>query len=598
MHRIYFLILLPLLLFAQYYGERVTEKSFESSDLFFNSYYLNTFGMYNFRTVSTGLFNDPFLRMHINPALLPEDSTSKTEVYLDFRGDRTEAEIIQYNYYPPYYYDDYALKRIDPRWYSVTRTEPEPVFSLGVLTHPFSDKVLVGATYQMLYRQEPYYQTPTNIYNSRYGKNAWGDELIANDSDIPIVDRYSGSDEMLTSGQLFAGFLGYKLTPKINAGLNINTVAHEREGQYANLNNDQYSTTDDRDWFNTNSVNRNSDYNHIDMSAGLNYNFNDKVSAGVKLGLLDGEANQEYTVYDSSRYFYDNDPDNWSRSLSVGGTEQNWKHKGKNKYGTINVDYKIDNYDVSFYYSYQKSNIDLNTNSIIKDTSYYAGEWMSSYARSTYESYSSLSDIRHSTGENNQIRNEAMLSTRWRETENVTVYIGFYIADIETDIENEEPVIAQNQSSYYRFYDYIDPADEDYEYSNYYSRYENKKLLWNYSSKRQSIQIPVVLDFHINESWNLMLGVNRIWEHWDISDKTLAIFANRTENQNGEIVTETNFGERYTQPDEKFTDNITEFMAGLSINITPKLKVNLLVEPDAEPTWRISQWWLAFRATL
>ncbi|HES59957.1 MAG TPA: hypothetical protein ENO18_05940, partial [Caldithrix sp.] len=73
MNKFYVLILLPFLLLAQYYGERVTEKSFESSDLFFNSYYLNTFGIYNFRNVATGLFDDPFLRLHLNPALLPND---------------------------------------------------------------------------------------------------------------------------------------------------------------------------------------------------------------------------------------------------------------------------------------------------------------------------------------------------------------------------------------------------------------------------------------------------------------------------------------------------------------------------------------------
>ncbi|MEJ2054864.1 MAG: hypothetical protein P8X42_13160 [Calditrichaceae bacterium] len=601
MRVIFILLLIPLILSAQYYGERVTEKSFESSDLFFNSYYLNTFGIYNFRNVSAGLFNDPFLRLHLNPAFLPEDSTAKTEVYLDFRGDRTEAEIVQYNYYPPYYYDAYNSYRrpvIDPRWYSITRTEPEPVFSLGILTHQFDDKFLIGATYQMIYRQEPYYQQPTGIYSSQYGRNAYGDVLVANAEDIPIVDRYAGSDEMLTSAQLFGGFLGYQLTPKINLGLNINTVRHKREGQYANLNNDQYSTNDNRDWFNTNSVSRNSDYNHIDINAGITYKIDKQVSAGLKLGMLDGDANQDYTKYDSSNYHYTTDPDDWSRSLSAGQTNQNWKHDGTNKYGTINLNYKFDNNEAVFYYSYGKRNIDLKTTSTIRDTSYYTGEWTSSYSHSEYESYSSLSDIRHSAGEDNQTRNEIMLSVIWQETKNVTVYAGFFIANVESNIESNEPVVARNQSYYYRFYDYTDPADEDEEYTSIRSKYENKKLYWDYTSERQSIQIPVVFDFHLNESWNIILGVNRIWEHWDISDQTLAVFANRTENRNGDIESETNFGERYTQPDEKFTDNMTEFMAGVSVNITPKLKVNILVEPDSEPNWRVSQWWLAFRASL
>jgi len=579
----------------------VTEKSFESSELFFKSHYLNTFGVYNFRAVSAGLLNDPFLRLHINPALLPEQTTSKTKIYLDFRGDRTEAEIVEYHYYPPYYYnarDSYIMPRIDPRWYSITRTEPEPLFSLGILTRAIDDRILIGGAYQMIYRQESYYQTPANIYNSRYGRDAYGTDLVANASDIPVIDRYSGSDEMLTSAQLVSGFFGYKITQKIHTGINVNAVIHEREGQYANLNNDQYASMNDRDWFNSNSVSRNSDYDHIDMNAGVIYKYNEQISFGTKLGLLDGRANQAYMSYDSSNYYSDNNPDNWSRSLSVGGTNQDWNHDGQGRYGTFNLDYSFNNNEVSFYYSYRKTDVDLSTSSVIKDTSYYAGEWTSSYTHSTYESFSSLSDIRNSTGNQEETRNEAMLSIRWRETEKVTAYFGFYVAETEHFIESKEPVVAQNQSSYYRFYDYIDPGDEDYEYTSFRSSFEDKQLHWRYTSEKQSIQIPVILDFHLNQSWSVFLGVNRIWEHWNITDQTTAIFTNRTTNQNGNIETETSFGERYTQPDEKFTDNITEFMAGISISITPKLKVNILVEPDTEPDWRVSQWWLAFRASL
>jgi hypothetical protein len=602
MRKIFFLVIIPSFILAQYWGERVTEKSYENSDLFFNSYYLNTFGIYQFRDVSKGLFNDPFLRLHLNPALLPEDTT-KTEVYLDFRGDRTEAEVIQYNYYPPYYYNGYYDKAsimpiIDPRWYAVTRTEPEPVFSFGILTHPFSDRLFAGATYQMIFRQEPYYQQPTGIYNSRYGKSAYGDELIANSDDIPIIDRYSGSDEMLTRGHLFSGFVGYQLTPKINVGLNINSVIHEREGQYANLNNDLYSTSNNYNWFNTNSVKRNSNYDHIDLNAGINYKFTDQFSLGFKLGQLDGKAKQSYSNYDSSVYSYNNDSENWSQSFSSGATDQHWRHDGTSQYGTITMDYQLAKSTVSFYFDHRQSDIKLKTNSTIDDTSYYSGEWTSNYYHSMYESYSSLSDIRNSHGDNDVTKNEAMLSIRWRETEKVTAFIGFYFAVSTSKIKNYEPVVAMNQYSSKYNYDYTDPASDDYDYSYFYSKFEDKNLVWTYESFRQSIQIPVVFDFHLTKNWNLKLGVNRIWEYWDISEHTIALFSDRTENQNGNITTDKGFGERYTQPDRKFTDNLTEFMAGFSVDISPKLNVNILVEPDTEPEWRIAQWWLSFRAKL
>jgi len=130
-------------LFAQYNNETVTEKSFEQSDLFFQSHYLNTFGVKDFRDVSVGLINDPFLNLQLNPANLPRFEIGNTHLYLDFRGDRTESDIVEdYGWVYPAVYNQsiYRPIIIDPRWYSNTRSEPEPIFSLGILTYPFGQK--------------------------------------------------------------------------------------------------------------------------------------------------------------------------------------------------------------------------------------------------------------------------------------------------------------------------------------------------------------------------------------------------------------------------------------------------------------------------
>ena len=602
MKRLYALLFLPCFIFAQYWGERVTEKSFESSDLYFNSYFLNTFGLYQFRDVAVGLLDDPFLRLQINPALFPDKSETKTYLYLDFRGDRTEAQVINYNIYPPYY--DYAssyapIRPIDPRWYAVTRSEPEPVFSFGILTHPWGERLFLGATYQMLFRQESYYQTPTWIYNTRYGYDAAGSKLVGNEADIPIVDRYAGSDEMLTSGHLLGGYVGYRVHDNIQIGLNMNSVFHNREGQYANLRNDQYSSSDDRDWFSSYAVERNQDYDHFDISAGISYQINEQWRAGIKAGVLQGEVQQTYSKYDSSVYHYNyNNPDNWSRSFRLGSTTQNWDHDGQGRYGSFHLDYRIvEKSVVSFYYNYRSTAIDLRSVSNISDTSYYAGEWTSTYRHSSYESGYSFTDNRTASGKNDRTRQEAMFSVRWQETDRVTVFFGVYVQNYVSNIDTREPVLARNQSHY--FYQYENFEDQqDYEYSSTYALFEDKNLLWQYRSERQSLQIPVMLTYRINPSWEILLGINRMWEHWKISDQTTALFARRTKNENGTIKDEQNFGERYTQPEQKFTDNQTAFVAGMGVQLTPRFKINILVDPQNEPEWRIAQWWLSFRATL
>ena len=75
------LLFIPMTLSAQYYGERVTEKSFEQSNVFFKSNYLNTFGLFRFHNVAPGLIEDPFLDLHVNPANLPNFQDKSTLIY-------------------------------------------------------------------------------------------------------------------------------------------------------------------------------------------------------------------------------------------------------------------------------------------------------------------------------------------------------------------------------------------------------------------------------------------------------------------------------------------------------------------------------------
>lgn len=95
-----------------------------------------------------------------------------------------------------------------------------------------------------------------------------------------------------------------------------------------------------------------------------------------------------------------------------------------------------------------------------------------------------------------------------------------------------------------------------------------------------------------------MLGLNRILNGWEINNKTTAYFAKRERNDNGQITIENNFGERYTQPTQKITEDFTKIIAGLNVKLSEAFKVNLLVDPEFDDEFRFAQWWLSFTAKL
>ena len=591
------LLLLPVVVFAQYWGERPNEKSFEASSVYFNSYYLNPLGIHNFSDVSLGLTNDPFLRAHLNPAYIPEDSLQANQFYLDFRGDRTEAEVAHYYPMNPYYDYRASYYMPDPRWYTVTRSEPEPLFSFGVSKQLTKDLYFSGS-YQFVFKEEGFYQIPTWIYNSRYGYAEDG-AMISDEASVPITDRSAGEDEMHTQAHMLSANLAYRLTPNLNLGVNVNSVIHERSGSYANLRADQYSeSNEDDEWYNKYSKERDNQYKHLDLGAGLQYKFSDDLSGGIKVNYLDGKVTQDYLINDSSIYNYHYSSSNYlsdHNSYRTEKTIQDWLHKGQTKSATIQFDYKLsDTRSIHFYYQYQNKDLDLENKSVIADTSSYNGTHHSDTYHSIYNSWSKLSDVRSATGSSDMNGWKAMLTFRWLENEYAKINLGLFFSKQKYDKSTSEPVIARSGSYYYN--EYNNNELEIYTRTN--SLYENKRLEWQTSTEKQSLQIPVMLRFNINQTWELMMAVNRIWNYWNIEEETVAYFNIREEIENGQITQTTNFGERWSEPDRVFSEDMTAFLTGLTVNISPKFKINIMASPELEPHWRVSQWWLGFRAAL
>lgn len=592
-----FILFVPLPLTAQYYGERVTEKSFERSNVYFKSNFLNTFGLFRFQNVAPGLIEDPFLDLHVNPANLPDFGQKSTIIYLDFRGDRSEAPFTVY----PVEYDSraldiYSLPYIDPRWFNQTRTEPEPVVSFGLLTYPFktsSKNFFLGATYQLIHKNEQYYSVPTGIYNARAGYDSFGQEVS---TDVPIIDRFSGEDEMMISGHLFSSYVGFKLNESIDLGMSLNSVFHSRDGTYLNASQSPYGSTSPSESEYRNLRERDQDYDHIDVSGGVRIHLGDESFLGFKVGSLSGDARQDFISTDNSEYSYGdvNIPENNSEGLYRSSTDQTWKQDGNTKYARINFTHQItEDKEFSGYFRYAQNNIDLSNSSVIQDTSYYTSHWTWDNRESYYLHHSSFSDIRSATGTRDKTRQQGLLSYKWQLTAKNSVFAGIYFSRDHLEINSTEPVLASRSSyseNYYR------PSQPDTTIRTF-GLIEDKSLFWNYDSRKWSFQIPIFVNFKMSSNWSVMLGVNRILNSWNIKEETTAIFTRREQEDNGNVRVEKNFGERYSSPRERITEDHTDVLVSFEANVSPDLQINFLLNPDFEDEFRVAQWWLSFRSS-
>ncbi len=596
-----FIILFPVVLFAQYNNEATTEESFEESNIYFQSHYLNPYGIQNFDKVAPGLINNPFLNLYVNPANLPKLDTGNALVYLDFRGDRTEPKVVQTYIYPAYYSMIYYPPQPDPRLISQARTEPEPIFSFGILSYPLkgiTDKFLLGGTYQLIQKDEKYYNMPYWIYTPNYYLDAFNVRTEVS-SNVPVQPRYAGKDEMTNEVHLFSIFAGYQFTDELSGGISMDGVIQNRSGGYLNLNNSEYGSTSNYNYSNSQASDRSEKYHHIDISAGVEYNVRQNLLIGLRGGILHGNADQNYSTGNSYFYQY-NDPNvdnNWNVSNSNSSTIQSWNHNGNTKYIGFNFSgNKKSTQTLSGYYKYTWSDILLSSTSTIFDTSNYSSYYVYNYDSSwySYNGNSYTHDNRTGSGQRTVKMHEVMLNYTSKISSHITVNVGIYFNSTNTKIYDSEPVIASRYSAYNS-----NSSNPNSVYGNSNYLFENKLLRWDYNSNYWTLQIPVIINFNISKYWSIMLGLNRILNNWDITDQTLAYFNERQRNDNGTIKTENNFIESYTQPETKFTEDNVKIFSSFQVNLSPAFRVRLLIDPDFGGKFlSIQQWWLSFESEI
>ncbi len=577
--------------FPQYYGERSVEKSFEQNDLFFQPNYINPYGIGSFSTVTPGIIDDPFLNLQINPARFNLDSAISNYFYADFRSYRQTTN--QYQPVYPVLANESIMTEnsvMYPYFYVESRPIIEPILSLGYLTTPLPSSLpglFLGFSYQAIMEDSKYYSIPFGVYQSNLGADYNG-KTMANGSDIPITTVSAGQDNMHHSGNLFSLIASYKFSPDLQIGFRFGRAFFKENGSYGNDNywENYYYNSGSSLYYNIES--RNQDYNHWDMSGGVEYKITAQTTIGISGGYLWGVATQDFLNRDTSNYSYNSNTD-----LSSGTTTQNWRHDGKTKILGLDLTSRLnDRQTIMFLYQYNKENVDIGLNSSVLDTGWYTYSY--SYDTNYYSSISHNSFTAASSGGGSmtQTNQRFLVSLKWKFNSAAELDIGG-ILNIMKETENTNEPTISNGNSY-------DKNINNSTTNLYYdTTMQNKNIQWNFSVDKWSIDIPIIFTYKFSDMVSLLIGLDKQISEWQISDETLVIYYhNYTNDSYSGLTDKSNYGELYSSPQQNISDVNTTFLAGLTISPSKEFSVRLLLSPSVHTSVEgvsVSnfQWWLS-----
>ncbi|MBK7256742.1 MAG: hypothetical protein IPI01_02750 [Ignavibacteriae bacterium] len=586
---------------AQYWGERAQGKGFEQNEFYFTPANLVPYGLGAFAGTTPGVLRDPLLDLVLSPAHLRLDSLqNEFMIYTDFRASRNMRSNDSY-VFPTYRTMDAmysSIYRPYPTTYLSTRKVLEPVFSGAVIVRPLADiapELLVGGTYQLMLQDEKYYDVPSDIYKSVMGADYTGRSAAAA-SDMPIVDRYSGDDNMHQNGHFISLFARYAPTPWLEAGVKFGRVLHDRNGAYGSTNlwNSSYSSQASSLW--SSREKRDQGYQHSELSGGLLFHLSDRVTFGISGGHLRGTGTQALSNEDTSYYGYVSNNQYSSMYVHSGGKLSEWVNTGsttdlgfelRSRLGTRTA--------MTLFYRPRWSTVALSTASFITDTNSSSSSWTNNVETVHSHSRSQLLDRRTGSGEDKSNTDLFLATFTWDIDQNITLSLGGQLELYSREIRTDEGVEVRGMSEY-------TTTSTQNPYAYLHENIESKNLHWAFTAKRSSFRVPVFVTIRASRVAGILLGLCRDISRWEINDMTLATFQRRYVNENGTVTDKYNFGERYTQPQETTTDITTTFMAGLTITPSPVFQARVLMvpvfaeRPDGGELEQL-QWWLGLTVT-
>jgi hypothetical protein len=589
--------------FGQYYGERVLEKSFEQTEFFFTPTPLTPYGIGGFRPVASSLFQDPLSRIAVNPAFFSIDSMKDHYLYLDFRSvSEIRSQSSRY-YYPMY---DYLVTRDMafmpyPRYYLNTRKELQPVFSGAYLTRPLPfllPRFYAGVTYQAVFQDDKYYAIPQDIYRSVMGYDYAGAKTSA--ENLPIVDRYKGSDDIHHLAHMISFYGAYEITSDLEVGVKLGRTLFNRDGSFGsqNLWDGYYNPSYKSIWGNSES--REQQYRDWDLAAGVRYRFGQRDEVGLLFGHLWGNADQGLVKTDTSFYGHGTVGvgTDWSYYMGSGFTDQLWNHNGRTTYGGIQLSRAISpSLTLNLLYGFGEQSVDIGLASAISDTSYHNYRYQYNDTMvSQSQGFSRLSDTRTGGGTKASSAHRFLASLQWQASERATVSVGVQLEFQRSETNTDEEVVSRRRSQYSSSY------GTGYNYSSFEEMIENKHLLWTFTTDVTTLHVPIVFQWRATDWLDALVGVNRTMSSWEVNDVTLAVISVRDRQSSGGNEHKEYFGERYTMPRERVSDVRTSALVGLTARPSRFFSIRLLVTPNVVDDYDGShiqdlRWWLAFQLT-
>ena len=594
----------PFILFAQYRFDGSTEQNFETSDFYFSRYFMNPFGMQDFKEITPGLIDNPFLNISINPARITQ-LENRFYTYIDYRGERTTYNPGFFDYPVPFdirIKQDIYPERVLPFYISQARVEPEPKFSIGVIGSPFNslkDQFFVGAYFQRIQKAEKFYSMPYWIYYPIYGHDPFGNRY-AEIGSYPIVDRYSGKDEMLTEANLYSFFTGYKLNENLSIGFQFSGINHSRNGGYRDKYNDDYGNIDNQISLRDYLIERTRNYKHTDYTLGLTYT-EKSTQFGIKLGILKGNADQSLLNINKSfnQINVPNVSPSWSIIFNDYITNQSWNNSGNLYYSGFDFNHSFSE-DIKLigYFNYFKGKIEFENFSSINDTSLYSGKYIYNSNQNFWLKYKnsySLIDNRKGSGYKNKSNYSGLIALKWKITPALNVTFGLAYFENNLEIKSNEPVIFNSVS--FSELSTNDSANYNYPSKRVYLRfYEDKTIEWNYNSINFSYQIPVVFDFRFSEKIEATILLNQISGGTKVNQYTDAIIKTRIRTENDSTKQFNNFIERFSDPSVNRTFEKTELIARIKFNLNQNLGFAFTFDPELTPFINFAQWWFNIEA--
>jgi hypothetical protein len=408
---------------------------------------------------------------------------------------------------------------------------------------------------------------------------------------IPIIDRFDGSDHMHHQGHFLSSFFGFRFTENLTLGFRGSIVSINRDGAHGQLRvlDDYHSPGRISQWQNWSD--RTQGYFHFDLSSGINYTVDNKTSIGITVGRLSGEADQILDRTRYSLYAYGNPSidDSWYHNRMESEAVQRWDQDGNTWYGGVDASFIIaDNQSLLFNITGKTAGINLQNRSSIRDTSSYISRWShSNDSWSEHETTSYLLDERSGRGIRDLTSFRAMAAYHWQLNERTRVEFGIVGTRHKTNIETSETVFAERMRD--------SESRGNWERHYFYYREEDKDLVWNFSSRRLDLSIPLVIHTKLSDTFNLIAGINRRLQAWTIDDETIAYIRYRDHIENDTRQYDENFGERFREPRERISESTTSGILGLTVNLTEQFGIRTLIEPNLNNFPKITQWWLAFR---